>query len=290
MSSPKVKYLIRKRALGDVLWIEPVIRALSKKGNRLVVHTKYNVLFQNYPIPNVLFKDKLSIGEKILVRLEQLFKRNVFTISLDNAYENVPGTHFLHAYQKKSGLPLTSEYPQIYLSDAEKAKTFLEGKYVVLHIESFAEKSRQIYGIDWNAVATHLNHQGFTVVQTGLNPEPIENTIHIRTSIRDLMSLMYKASLFIGIDSGPSHIAASLKVPSIILFGAINPLLRHFPEKLNGIVMKKSCKEICKLHNVQDSSEHKCLAVDKDGLPSCGFFTTEELEDHINRLINKDDR
>ncbi len=38
-------YLVRKRALGDVLWIEPVIRALAAKHKKVVVVTLFNDLF-----------------------------------------------------------------------------------------------------------------------------------------------------------------------------------------------------------------------------------------------------
>jgi hypothetical protein len=73
-------YLIRKRALGDVLWIEPVIRQLATRHKRVIVHTRHNELFLNYPLANVIFREKLGLAEKLLWKLESLFNTSLFCI------------------------------------------------------------------------------------------------------------------------------------------------------------------------------------------------------------------
>jgi ADP-heptose:LPS heptosyltransferase len=217
-------YLIRKRALGDVLWIEPVIRQLAARYKKVIVHTKHNELFLNYPLPNVVFKEKLGLFEKIWWKLESLLNTSIFSISLDMAYEKRPKMHFLNAYQQRAGLPLTREYPQLHLSAAELQKDLVPAgtPYAVLHIESFSNKNyRKVYGVDWNNVVQHLIEKGYTVVQLGKDPAPLKGVQHVRTSIREMMVVIKKSSLFIGIDSGPSHLAASLGTPSLLFFGAI---------------------------------------------------------------------
>ncbi|HEU0122207.1 MAG TPA: glycosyltransferase family 9 protein [Bryobacteraceae bacterium] len=46
----------------------------------------------------------------------------------------------------------------------------------------------------------------------------------IKPSLRDSMSLIQSADLFVGNDSGPAHMAAALRVPLVVLFGESNPV------------------------------------------------------------------
>ena len=281
----QIKYLIRKRALGDVLWIEPVIRQLAEK-NSFTVYTKYPELFQNYPFPNVTFKKDVSIAGKTLIRIENSTRLQLFTVNLDNAYEKQPDIHFLHAYQLKAGLPIKNEYPRLYLSKDERNSNLVQGKYVLLHIESKSDKTfRQVYGVDWSQIVNHFICQGFKVVQIGLQPLDIENTIHIKTSIRELIALSYHASYFIGIDSGPSHIAASLQIPSLIFFGAINPLNRHFTELFKGLLMKKPCEYDDKQSAILNGTCVDCKKSDDPNIALCCVYSTEEVLSKIQQLM-----
>jgi len=113
----------------------------------------------------------------------------------------------------------------------------------------------------------------------------IENTIHIKTSIRELIALCYHASYFIGIDSGPSHIAASLQIPSLIFFGAINPFNRHFPELFRGILLKQPCE----YDDDQTAAlDKRCISCKRSNDPNtalCCVYSTEEVLSKIQQLI-----
>jgi ADP-heptose:LPS heptosyltransferase len=283
----QVKYIIRKRALGDVFWIEPVVRAMASKYRKIIVHTKYNDLFQNYPLKNVFFKQRLSFAERVLVQLEKKLGTHLFTINLDDAYEHAADLHILNAYQKKAGLPFSREYPQIFLSESEKNERPVHQKYAVLHVETFSDKKyRQIQGIDWNLISTQLSSQGYRVIQVGIKNENLENASHLKTSIRELLVLIYHASFFIGIDSGPSHIAAGFKIPSVILFGALDPCLRHFKEQFNGLLLKQQCAPGCN-NAIIDAEDHKCALVASGQVPPCCTFSTGTLVTAIQTLIEK---
>ena len=82
-----IKYIVRKRQLGDVLWIEPIIDEIALKYKKVIVHTKYNEIFNNYKHKNVIFKKELNIFEKILHALENFFNTSILFISLENTYE-----------------------------------------------------------------------------------------------------------------------------------------------------------------------------------------------------------
>ena len=48
---------------------------------------------------------------------------------------------------------------------------------------------------------------------------------HLGAPLETIFSLMRSASLFVGNDSGPAHIAAAFGVPSVVLFGPSNPCI-----------------------------------------------------------------
>jgi hypothetical protein len=274
--------------MGDVLWTEPVLRAMAPYYRKIIVYTKNPILFENFPYKNVFFKPDLPFFDKVLIGLEKLFGISLITLNLDEAYENRPTHHFLHAYQQKAKLPLTNEYPKLYLSQAEKNNRLIADPYVVLHTESFSDKMfRQVYGINWEEVVAFLNAKGFKVVNAAIGPNDIKGTISVKTSVRELISMIYHAAYFIGIDSGPSHIAASLGVPSLVIFSAIDPALRHFPELFNGILLKQSCAAGCTIHDVTNVTAHHCTAQRSNGAPECCFFSTETVILQLKYLMKK---
>ncbi|HLA57932.1 MAG TPA: hypothetical protein VK622_04210, partial [Puia sp.] len=187
-------YLIRKKSLGDVLWIEPVIRQFAAQYKKVIVFTKFPELFLHYPLPNVRFVKDLSNLEKVLWGLENWFPLTRFFISLDGAYEKNPKTHILDAYQQKAGLPLTHEYPRLYLSQEERRFRPAipeKQKYVVLHLESMAERNyRNAFGIEWEKVVSALTAKGFAVIQVGKDITPIPGTSHIKTGIREVIGVI----------------------------------------------------------------------------------------------------
>lgn len=276
--------------MGDVLWIEPIVKKLASKYKKLIVYTKSPELFQNYPLENVHFKKSLSFLERVLVSIEKHLGLQLFTINLENAYENKPDIHFLHAYEKKANLPLTREYPKLYLSQSEKGRRLVKGKFVVLHIESFSDKKfRQIFGVNWEEIVSQLQSKGFKVIQIGINPQKIKRTTVLKTSLRELIALINDASYFIGIDSGPSHIAASLKIPSIIFFGAVNPLNRHFPELFEGVLLKKQCEYDLDQATVLNKKCLICKISNDSSIALCSFYSTTEVLLTISQLMGKYD-
>jgi heptosyltransferase-3 len=274
--------------LGDVLWIEPVIRQLATRYKKVIVHTKHNELFRNFPLENVVFRQKLNLIEKIIWKLESLFNISFFFINLEMAYEKDPKVHFLNAYQKKARLPVTEEYPKIYLSKEEKEKILIEDKYAVLHIETLSDKNyRRIYGVEWEKIADYLAKKGFKIIQIGKESASIKGTNYIHTSIRNMIVLINKSHFFIGIDSGPSHIAASLGIPSLIFFGAVNPDFRHFRPLFKGAILQQACEFAGCYHESIKKEPVDCRLVGNKGIPKCSLHTTEYVIQKIEFLIKE---
>ena len=282
-------YLVRKRGMGDVLWIEPLIRQLAAKHKQVIVYTKNNFLFDNYPLKNVRFISRLNLFEKFLLAFDSFFGSSLFFINLEMAYEKKPRMHFLRAYQEKARLPITLEYPKIYFSDEEKKPALsIENKLAIIHLESLTDKNyRKVYGVDWQSVVAHLKEKNFHVIQIGTEDLHINGAEYKRTTSREMIRVISTATLFIGIDSGPSHIAASLSIPALIFFGAVNPDYRHFRQLFKGYFLQQFCEFAGCYHTGHDTSGPDCKLVGKNGIPKCSLHTTEYVLKHIDLLISQ---
>ncbi len=109
--------------------------------------------------------------------------------------------------------------------------------YVVLHPHpQWTYKQWTIEG--WIAIANYLCQIGYKVILSG-GPAPAEinyiadiakhlpdNTINLagRVSLAQLATIIAGAKLFIGPDTGITHLAAATGVPVIALFGPTNPV------------------------------------------------------------------
>jgi len=281
-----IKYIVRKRQLGDVLWIEPIIDEIALKYKKVIVHTKYNEIFNNYKHKNVIFKKELNIFEKILHALENLLNTSILFISLENTYEKDSKKHILNAYQKKSKLEISEKYPKIYFSEEERMKNIVHfDNYVVIHLESFSSRNyRKVYGIEWDKITSYLTEKGFKIILIGKNKYEFENTIYIKTNLREAMLLINKAKFFIGIDSFPSHVAASLGIPALIFFGAIDPAYRHFKSIFKGEFLQQKC-EFNGCYHTDKKNEVTCRIVGNDGIPKCSLHDNNYILKNIEKLI-----
>jgi ADP-heptose:LPS heptosyltransferase len=78
------------------------------------------------------------------------------------------------------------------------------------------------------AVATQLADSGVSPVFIGGPDDDLSPFRQYRTlqgSLSDLKSLLATATLFVGNDSGPAHMAAAFGVPSVVIFGPSDPAI-----------------------------------------------------------------
>ncbi len=57
------------------------------------------------------------------------------------------------------------------------------------------------------------------------DPSPFRAHRIVQGALADAKSVLSKAAVFIGNDSGPAHMAAAFGVPSLVLFGTSNPAI-----------------------------------------------------------------
>jgi len=275
----------RSLAFGDVLWTEPLIRYFIEKSEVVNMVTDYPEVFYNYPSKNLILNQRIRNTHKRIDNFRvKLFGCKSRIIDLNNAYERRPKMHVLEAYFEQAGIkdaPLT--YPKLYLSDAEKKNKF-DKPYAVLHIEKNRLNFRNIYGVNWAEVVKFIKQQGMEVLQLSTTGEDIYGNWVKTPSFREVMSVICNSKFFIGADSGPGHIAASLAVPSLIFFGAINPKYRRL-QNFNGSFLQQPCEYAGCYHEVFGSEGQECRLVGYMGAPKCSLHKTESVISAINSAL-----
>ncbi|MBV8827860.1 MAG: glycosyltransferase family 9 protein [Acidobacteriaceae bacterium] len=103
----------------------------------------------------------------------------------------------------------------------------LQGRYAVLH--PFASSpEKQWPAARFCELARYLRLWNIRpVFLAGPSDDPTAFAPHqvFRGSLRDVKALLSKACVFIGNDSGPAHMAAAFRVPSVVLFSSSNPAI-----------------------------------------------------------------
>jgi heptosyltransferase-3 len=281
-------YIYRSGGMGDVLWLEPVLQQLSKQYSKVYLYTNFYELYENYPFKNVIVKKIPSGFFRIFLKLLNFFSTKKKYHRIDGyCYEAFPKMHILNAYQTYFNLTQTQEYPKLYLSSKENnTRLIKEQQYAIIHLEPNAKLNfRKVYGVNWNVVVASLEKQGIKTIIVGNNPDPIDGATVFKGSIGELIQIVKNAQFFIGVDSGPSHIAASLQVPSLIFFGAVNPEFRHFAKLFQGAFLQQPCEFAGCYHEVISSSGQTCKLVGNEGIPKCCIHTNEGIINSINQLL-----
>ena len=128
----------------------------------------------------------------------------------------------------------------------------------------------------------HLKNNGYSVFQVGKRNVPlIKNATYVNTiNEHFLCYVVGSASLFIGIDSGVSHIASGFDVPSIIFFGNTNPEIVHVELSNKTVLTNQSAKNpICNkpyCWHEQIGVESSDCYIDPN-YPPCAKYSTEQV-------------
>lgn len=279
----KTVVVIRKAAMGDVVQVEPVMKYFHDKGYRVVLDTlpQFHLLFLNH-----------YYKVHKLEQVDQRLLNNAKFVNLDMSYESNPTELHLKTYFEYAGVP-EEEYkdyiknPQLNLGFSLNKDTKLFKKYCVLHVDNRPQPGRNIYGVVWEKVVEYLQEKGYTAIQVGRDDNAvIKNAIQINCTNENFLSYVVGgADLMIGIDSGISHIASGFKVPSIILFGSVDPKVIH-ADLSDKVVIHLHDKKVCDKPfcwgSIIGTEGIECY-IDKKQ-PPCTKFKTEQLINAINKI------
>lgn len=206
----------RTGAMGDVIQVEPVLHAFWKQGYRVVLKTlpQFYSLFAAHYFPVESFD---TLNKALPYKY----------VDLDMAYEITPKQLHLKSYYDIAGVEGEIRNPKLNFVSTPEIKIF-KHPYVVIHIDRRPQPGRNVENIKWFEVTDLLKKKGYLVVQVGKNEHIELDAIQMNTVAEPMLAyLISGCDLFIGVDSGPSHIAVATGRQSIIFFGNVNPDYIH---------------------------------------------------------------
>jgi ADP-heptose:LPS heptosyltransferase len=209
-----------------------LVRRLGAHGDVLLATPALWELKQRYPQAEIDIVTKCPVMLKGLSWLDFATKARSYYdefYDLDRSYEERPDLHIVEAFALKLGVTLPKRW-QMHMATTDEDEAWAErvsrgAKLALIHpgyscwpgknwpVERFEEVAETMPG--W-LVAT---------VGDATTPRLEHADLHLagQTTPQQLYALAKRASLFIGIDSMPQHVASAADCPSVVLFGPTNP-------------------------------------------------------------------
>jgi ADP-heptose:LPS heptosyltransferase len=213
---------MREGAMGDVIMLTPIIRQLymQRRGNVSIdVVTAFGAVFDNNPYVHSI----IPVGAaKRVVRTYDM------VIDFNGLYERDLSEHPVRSYAKHAfGDDSFPKKLDIFYKDADvnfvkaKLKEFkVDGAYLVCHKPNHDWPNRNLPNKFWIDFLKKLSKStGKKIIQVGSSSDFAlrnESNIYDQRGLYDLQklaALINMSSGFVGVDAGPSHIAASTNAP-----------------------------------------------------------------------------
>lgn len=225
--TPRKFRLRHKRAPGDITVMTGFVRDLKRHLGEYVqieVATSHMALWQNNPYITELPPDDPRVEEVVLtyhagIRGEKSQKFRTIHF--------LPEFHRDFAVQTGIHVPLTEPKPDLHLSDAERRVSPISGRYWVFLSGGKSDFTIKVWHDEsWKRTAAMLQERGLPLVQLGAvgpghwHPE-IPGTLDLvgKTSLRDMVRLIYHADGVICGVTAAMHMAAALEKPCVVVAG-----------------------------------------------------------------------
>ena len=113
------------------------------------------------------------------------------------------------------------------------------GKYKRWSSKNYALLADQlIQELDYSVIFT-WDSQEYKIVEEIISFMHYQATISCKTSsVKQLIALLQRAHLFVGGDTGPTHLASCIGIPTIAIFGPKDPVI-YAPYNENAMVIRK---------------------------------------------------
>jgi heptosyltransferase III len=251
-------WVIRPGALGDTILTIPLLHTLKRThpraritlfGSRAyeeLVPESFSFkaiddreslwLFQNGVVESSQITEKpdaayviLKHPESVILNLEAIGVQNIFQANPTPA----PGKHLVESLHEQLGLPLPDRCPFLRKSEMSERKHFVwahpgsGGLKKMVPVNMFSEISRIIrekFRCDLvitlgEADLEIKSNAQWTPWLSECHPTVIENR-----PLKELSIMLHNSRLYIGNDSGISHLAAGLGIQSILFFTETDPI------------------------------------------------------------------
>lgn len=156
-----------------------------------------------------------------------------------NVYEWFDHGAILEAFSIGAGLPGLSAQPHLHLGSEHAGAVDaldLPDTFCVIHRTSNSTE-KDWTNSAWQDVATFIRSAlGLRIIEVGSGtpselPPPIDGSVTLvnRLPILQSAEVIRRARVFVGIDSGPAHLANALQTPGVILLGRIGFFRNYIP-------------------------------------------------------------
>lgn len=246
--------------MGDIIACEPMAREVRRRHPDAhiiwIVRKSYAELVAHHPDLNGYILEKCP-GER-----ERLLHAGVFdktyNMHLSNrkckyCYEipvnsvadkqNITYANYYHSgnllyvFSQAAGLPPLEGEPRLYIPDAVRRQVDrlkLPPRTIVIHCQSsYAPRDWPV--AQWTRLVRWLlERYQYTVIEVGLKPTvQIEHPRFLslcgKLTILETGEVICRSQLFMGIDSGPAHLANAAGVNGIILLGQLFDFVDYMP-------------------------------------------------------------
>ncbi len=252
--------ILRHRSLGDCVLTTPALDILKRARPDLrvaiIVEDRFRAVFDGNPaIEQILPPDLSALREWRPVLCLNLHggTRSTWMTAFSGARYRAGFGHFRNAFVYNVRIPRAQEILAVdrvvhtaehlasamfYLGapagEIPRARLFAEqlaerprGPYAVLH--PFAANAGKTWPADrFLTVATNLMRSGLSPIFIGGAGDDLSPFSAFRTfaqSLSQTKQLLESASLFVGNDSGPAHMAAAFGIPVAVIFGSSDPVI-----------------------------------------------------------------
>lgn len=201
--------LIRTTALGDVILLTPVIKALKEKYPKadVDVESAYPDVFIGNPHVRGTFLPHEASRENYQM-----------VVNLDGAYESRQPMHIVDAYAEACGVKVTDYFTRLYPTKEDRriAKMVVPPGADVAAIHPLLEDvvgKTLLKELDYK-IRQALDARGMSFITVGRE--------HGFT-LGQLAAILERCKVFIGADSGPLHVAQAINTPTVGIFGCTDP-------------------------------------------------------------------
>jgi ADP-heptose:LPS heptosyltransferase len=225
-----VNILVRRRAaLGDVIMSTGVVRELKQRYNcNIDIATEFPNVYNNNPHIRAIYHTD-AMPEPAAYDLY---------INLDDAYEHNPLNHYIDSYFYRAfgTSEVANKSVELFANavDNDTVNAFCQDneldRYIVIHIRQWYWALKNMSWDTWYAVFESLfaNRTDFKIVCVGSAADGfVEHPLFVdardKLSVQQQKLLMDRAQCFVGIDSGPYHIASASKTHIISLHTHLLP-------------------------------------------------------------------
>jgi ADP-heptose:LPS heptosyltransferase len=224
----------RRKAIGDLLMITPVLRELRSRYGAdafIQVVTEEIIVLENNPHID-------CVVAPTDMRQEDPWD---YYLNLNDAYEQNVTSHYVDAYLYRAfGANIDSiDRTLVLTTTREEQETVddviaqMDSDYIVVHMRRWAWENKNIDPLVWTMLFTWIeaSQPNLKIVSVGAQHDmkaPVSAGSRYvdlvdQLSLGEIRHLIANAKCFIGGDSGPYHIAATTDTPIIALLSHLAP-------------------------------------------------------------------